>query len=140
MGQKGSITMTQATVYIASGLENFEAAKQAIALFRANGWVVTYDWTTHGKLTPKEHGYPVMATTALAEINAVKAADVLVVLMPGGRGTHTELGVALGNDIPVVMLTTKPIHDSAIFYHHPLVTPVGSLDDTLAIAEELTCD
>ena len=39
-------------------------------------------------------------------------ADFICVLLPGGRGTHVELGVALGHEIPVMLWA--PVEDALL--------------------------
>ena len=73
-------------------------------------------------------------TPALAEIAAVEEADVLIVLLPGGYGTHVEIGVALALGKPVILHApdqeTLDTPYPCIFHYHPLVTllPPGVLD------------
>jgi len=58
-----------------------DRSKQAIALLEAlksKGWERTLDWAEQNA------GSERYAETALAEIEAVREADVLVVLLPGG--------------------------------------------------------
>ena len=54
----------------------------------------------------KDTGPDGYADTALAEIAAVREADVLVVLLPGGYGTHVEIGAALALGKPVILHAT----------------------------------
>jgi nucleoside 2-deoxyribosyltransferase len=55
-------------------------------------------WTDQDDATPD--GY---AKIALAELAGVREADVLIVLLPGGYGTHVEIGAALGLGKPVIL-------------------------------------
>jgi nucleoside 2-deoxyribosyltransferase len=43
------------------------------------------------------------ATIALAELAGIREADVLLVLLPGGCGTHVEIGAALALGKPVII-------------------------------------
>lgn len=65
------------------------------------------------------------AEIAESEIGGIKSADVVIVLMPGGYGTHVELGAALSLGKPVVMhVTDRALLDEpypCVFHHHPLV-------------------
>ena len=82
-----------------------------------------------------------MYTMATREIDAVKAADFVVVLLPGGRGTHTELGAALALDKPVFLVAPHPqqLLDSQglpnPFYYHPLVQVVSRVENIPAKIE-----
>jgi|GEM_PF-744125 len=85
--------------YIASRLENAEQVRCLAKILKMWGWEHTYDWTTHGSVQDK--GETVIREVAHKEIQGVKNADIVIVLLPGGRGTHTELGAAIALDKPV---------------------------------------
>ncbi len=115
--------------YIASGLENWQKVRELKAILDARGWEHTYDWTAHGPVWTE--GAKRMREVAAAEIKGVILAEVVIVLLPGGRGTHTELGVAIANVYPqlddrVVIYSEDPSvfeisPKTCAFYHHPLV-------------------
>lgn len=119
------------TTYIATGIPRV-ADQQALAASLAElGVELTFDWTRHGTLAgnPRDE-------VAVTEIKAVMAADFLVVLLPGGRGTHAELGAALASDKTVFLHATDESvllggdTYTCVFYHHPSVHQVfGSMDD-----------
>lgn len=113
--------------YIATGLANHAAHNELRDALSELGHEITYDWTAHGPVW--SHGLEVIQKVALAERDGVEAADVVIALLPGGRGTHVEIGIAIGRRIPVIfhapddsMFGEKP--DTCAFYHAP---------DTLAI-------
>ena len=120
--------MTQ-TFYLASGLENREQASRIIRALERAGLTCTYDWTTHGSL----QAHPQLwHEVAAAELGGVIRADVVVVLLPGGRGTHCELGAAIRGGTPVV-LVGKPEQLEAdgrtcIFYHFAGVVKVPDIE------------
>lgn len=74
-------------VYVATGYENRATARAVMDVLEEYGWVVTYDWTASEGPPSRE--------MADAEAAGVAEADALVVLLPGGRGTHVELGIAV---------------------------------------------
>lgn len=80
--------------YIASKLENAEAVSRVARALKAAGHIHTYDWTVHGSVQDK--GEQRIREVAEAEKQGVLDADVVIVILPGGRGTHAELGIALG--------------------------------------------
>lgn len=79
--------------YIATALENAAQAGEVAALLKAAGHEQTYDWTAHGSV--EERGYPAKQIAAADETGGVRSADVVIVLLPGRRGTNVELGMAL---------------------------------------------
>ncbi len=139
--------------YIASGLENAAAVKELKAVLDGAGWQHTYDWTAHGAVWSE--GAERLSGVAERELHGVMHASVLVVLLPGGRGTHTELGVSLGAWLfglkmeeyyagllgkvvgkRVVIYSSNPKDfeigpEPCAFYHHPLVERFSSMDEMI---------
>ncbi len=79
--------------YIASRLRNFEQVRRLSALLKNAGWVHTYDWTAN--LSSKVTDVETLRDIGEKEFSGVKEADVVIVLTPQGKGTHTELGMAI---------------------------------------------
>jgi nucleoside 2-deoxyribosyltransferase len=105
------------------------------AALEAHGWERTFKWTDKDGEDSAGH-----AAVALAELKGVRDADVLVVLLPGGYGTHVEIGAALALGKPVILhapdrktLETPYI---CVFHYHPGVELLvsESLDVTALIA------
>jgi hypothetical protein len=94
-------------IYVASGLENLGSVKDIMDSLKRSGWTITYDWTQHGSVQGK--GNDVIAEVASAEAMGVRSADLVLVLLPGGKGTHTELGIAVGCGIPVLIHSVDPL-------------------------------
>ena len=123
--------------YIATSFHNKEAHKECRRLFDSMGYELTFDWTVY-PFIPDPY---VMNVVAEKEIDAVKAADFIVVLLPGGRGTHTELGAALALDKPVFIVAPHPqqLLDSqglpAPFYYHSSVQVVSRVENIPAKIE-----
>jgi hypothetical protein len=81
-------------VYIASGLERADEVKALAAALAEHGIGLSYDWTAHGSV--QSEGPERIAEVARAEIEGVATADLVIVWLPGGRGTHAELGIVIG--------------------------------------------
>ncbi len=108
--------------YIASALENAGNAQRIAEYLVYRGWKQTYDWTAHGLITEKSR----LSLTSQKEIQGVMDADVLFLLLPGKRGSHTELGAAIASNTPVVILAMNKddyLRDShtCVFYWHQAV-------------------
>lgn len=121
--------------YIATKLENHAEHNRVRDLLNANGDRITYDWTYHGPVYSS--GLARIAEVASLETHGVLDADYIVVLWPGGRGTHVELGIALGANIPVVFFSDHDAHHEAspetcAFYHHRLVERTRTRDELFA--------
>lgn len=114
--------------YIASRLENIAQVQELRDLLHAAEWECLYDWTIHGSIRGPEAGER-LRRVSVEELGAASDADVVVVLLPGGRGTHVELGAALASHDPtVVVWSPDPDRDfgteqgTCAFYHHPRIT------------------
>ena len=146
--------------YIASGLENAPKVRELKAILDAAGCEHTYDWTVHGSV--QKEGAERIAAVAAAESRGVLEGLTIIVLLPGGRGTHTELGMAIGqaemfdyfaqNFMPmlgvmtsakkegrrIVVFSPDPEKDfgtggtTCAFYHHPLVERFDDMDKMIA--------
>jgi nucleoside 2-deoxyribosyltransferase len=119
--------------YIASKLENFSQAQCLANKLKNAGWTHTYDWTVHGSV--KESGIDSLREVGLSEFNGVKDADILIVLSPQGRGTHTELGMAIAFDKKIYLCHTDNTYfkcddNTSAFYWLPQVNQfIGNIDD-----------
>jgi len=105
---------------------------------KSAGWTHIYDWTVHGSV--KESNVELLKEVAQKEFNGVKDADVVIVLTPGGRGTHTELGMAIAFNKKIYICHIddkyfKCDDNTCAFYWLPHVKQfIGGIDD---IADEL---
>lgn len=90
-------------IYIASRLENHPQVKAVRDALVADGHSITYDWTRHGSV--QGEGEDRLREVAAAERAGVMTADIVIVLLPGGRGTHAELGIANALGIPVILVS-----------------------------------
>lgn len=112
-------------VYIATSLERAAVHNELRDLLAAEDIGVTYDWTVHGSVrdtTPER-----IAEVAELELDGATTADAGVVLLPGGRGTHTELGMTLAMSKRVFLHHETGAgvfelgRETCAFYWHPLV-------------------
>ena len=81
--------------YIATGLSNAERAKTLAGVLTRNGHEFTYNWTEHGDI--RSEGEDRMTEVAFSEVRAVRDAEMFIALLPGGCGTHTEIGIAIAD-------------------------------------------
>lgn len=113
-----------AKFYVASGLANAGPANFFRDALLAEGYAQTYDWTKHGAVAA--YGTERLREVASAELRGVAEADFVLVVLPGGRGTHFEMGAAYATGKPVFLYTPKITHieahpDTCAFYHLPRV-------------------
>ncbi len=86
------------------------------------GHEIVYDWTSHGsvKSTSKER----LREVCLNELKGLSNSDFVAVLLPGGHGTHLELGFSLASGKRVFLHSEDPTlfeigPQTNAFYHHP---------------------
>lgn len=86
--------------YIASKLENAARVHVLAESLKSLGWEQSYDWAKHGCVLGDESA---LRKVADKELRGVAQADIFIALLPGGRGTHTELGIALMSGCSIVL-------------------------------------
>lgn len=120
-------------IYIASSVNNKDIVMKWIEqISREPDLEITYNWATHGKISdPKEQ-----REVSIKEVIGVQQADLLLVLLPGGWGTHVEMGIALGLNKPVFLVSLNDKAEdymdldnkTCTFHEHPNVKKVRRHD------------
>lgn len=84
--------------YVSTAFDNQGQQQELARALQGLGsaWRQTYDWTQNARARDDEAAEEKMAEVTREEIAGILDAELFVVLLPGGRGTHVELGVALG--------------------------------------------
>ncbi|MBG6192453.1 nucleoside 2-deoxyribosyltransferase [Arthrobacter sp. CAN_A212] len=72
------------------------------------------------------------------ERDGVMGADVVVILLPGGKGTHVEFGIAIAQGRRTILHSPDEVinnlETTSTFYHLPELEKChGTLDDLLAM-------
>lgn len=116
--------------YIASSLRNIEQVREVSKRLKNIGYIHTYDWTVNENITTLEE----LRVIGKKEKNAVIGADIVVVLLPAGKGSHIELGIAIGNSKQVYLYSSDKeidnIETTSTFYHLPEIEKCfGTLDE-----------
>lgn len=120
--------------YIATKLENHAEHNRLMAKLSDKGHQITYNWTTHGPVY--KSGIERVIEVSQLEHKGVVMADVVIMLWPGGRGTHVELGMAIALNKKVAIVTDVEDHHGATqetcaFYHHPNVKMFRSVHEMI---------
>lgn len=127
--------------YIASSFANKEIVNLTIKSLNNLGFINTYNWTLNEKADNKLK----LKNIGIEELNAVKDADILIAILPGGKGTHIEMGIAIGFNKPVLIAYFNKelisVDNSATFYHldnvkHILVTEENIVDKLVKTLRE----
>lgn len=139
--------------YIATRLERVEEQKALADALKKLGHQISYDWSAHGSV--QNEGVDRIREVAIAETRGVLDAELVIVLLPGGRGTHTELGIALadserqrerrgssfGSEKRIVIIGEDTGVDgrTCAFYHHPQVDRwFATVDSFLAFMQGIS--
>lgn len=126
--------------YLSTKKDRLDQAASLLGALKASGWKQTFAWTDQDAHSAAEHG-----DIAKAELAGVRDADVLIVLLPGGFGTHVEIGAALALGKPVIIHApdqkTLDTPYKCVFHYHPLVKLLISesldIDDVFASLPKL---
>jgi nucleoside 2-deoxyribosyltransferase len=116
--------------YVASSFRNIDAVNYVTKQLVNKGYVHTYDWTKN----PIARTLEDLKEIGQNEKDAVIESDFIVVLLPGGKGTHIELGIAMGLGKKIFLYSPdgaiNHIETTSTFYHLPEVEKCyGSLDE-----------
>jgi len=118
--------------YIASGFHNKEQVQYISGKLTSRGYIHTYDWTKNERASSFEQ----LKEIGQLEKDAIMDADFIVVLLPAGKGSHIEFGIALGQNKKIYLYSpdveVKDFATTSTFYFLPEVEIViGELDELL---------
>ncbi|WP_323708199.1 nucleoside 2-deoxyribosyltransferase [Mammaliicoccus sciuri] len=86
--------------YVAGSFGNKNVVNKLIKSLEQHGLQNTYNWTLNDKAINKED----LRKIGQSEAGAVKNSDILLAILPGGKGTYTEIGIAIGHNKPILLL------------------------------------
>lgn len=119
--------------YIGSGIKNSKLVNYYSKTLEEKGWTQTYNWTKKisGTKTIEE-----LIEIAKLEKQGIIDADVVIILLPAGRGTHIELGMAIAQNKKIFLCAgTKEefdINNTVNFYQLPeIVKLTGNADENI---------
>ncbi|TWT08015.1 group-specific protein [Planococcus sp. CPCC 101016] len=118
--------------YVASGFLNKKDVQYVSRELIRCGFILTYNWTKNERPTTLAD----LKAIGIKEKHAVLDSDIVVILLPGGKGTHIELGIALAAGKKVFLYSPNgDINDfelTSTFYHLPEVEKViGTVEDLI---------
>ncbi|WP_249866437.1 nucleoside 2-deoxyribosyltransferase [Paenibacillus konkukensis] len=103
--------------YAASSFRNIDAVRTVTKGLKEKGWSLTYDWTQGFKDATIEQ----FKEIGQQEKQAVMDADCLIIMLPAGKGSHIEMGIALGAGKKVYLYApngeTVNLETTSTFYH-----------------------
>src|ERR1700676_1642333 len=86
------------TYYLATAKDRGEELATLVEALKSHGWERRYAWNGEDEGGPAQ-----FSDIAVKKLKGVADADVLIVLLPGGRGTPVEMGAALALGKPVLI-------------------------------------
>lgn len=116
--------------YTASSFQNILDVKYLNQRLVEKGYELSYDWTQNGRASSLAE----LTVIGEEEMKGVRNADFLIVLLPGGKGSHIEMGMAFGLRKRVYLFSSEDrvyeLDSTSTFYHVSLVSIyVGELND-----------
>jgi nucleoside 2-deoxyribosyltransferase len=116
-------------VYVAGKWSGKENINEKIKILEGRGDTITHNWTTVE--IPEYRTKEINRQFADWDIKGVSEAEVLIVDMTDPvyayRGTWCEIGVALGQGIPVWLISSTP--STNVFYHSTGIKHFASWKD-----------
>lgn len=118
--------------YVASSFTNIDSVRRVSEILKKRGLIHSYDWTQNDRASTVQQ----LVQFGLYEKHAVIESDILIVLLPAGKGSHVELGIALGHGKKVFLYSPTDeviqFDKTSTFYHLPEVEIViGTIDDLI---------
>lgn len=115
--------------YVASSFKNVENVRYISQELKNHGFVQTYDWTVYGRTSELAD----LERIGSLEKRAVMDSDIVIILLPAGKGSHIEMGMALAAGRKVFLYSPDDaVYDiglTSTFYHLPEVEIIaGSLE------------
>lgn len=122
--------------YIASSFKNIDKVRYVSKMLKEKGFIHTYDWTLNENVSTLEE----LKLIGHKETNAVLEADFVVVLLPAGKGSHIELGIAIGNRKKIYLCSSSNevdnLETTSTFYQLPEINKcIGTLEELVYIID-----
>jgi len=111
-------------IYIASTLSNMPRVQRLRDALKPHGVGLTYDWTEHNSGTPYIPDSQPLHKRSVAEkeLIGVYTAKAILVVLPGGGGTHFEFSAAFVWKKPIVLLVDEaPAYTPSFHYLEDVV-------------------
>ena len=103
--------------YVGSSFSNIEEVRFMCNELIALGHTHTYDWTQNERAASID----ALRSIGEEEVSGIQSADCVVILLPGGKGAHVELGIAIGTNKHVFLYDLGDqmmnMEETRTFYH-----------------------
>lgn len=120
--------------YIGSGMKNCELVNYYAKELKRNGLNQTYNWVEN---INEDVSIEDMTSYAKLESQGIIDSDVVIILLPAGRGAHIELGMAIALNKKIFLCSETneefSIENTVAFYGLPnIVKLIGTADDNIS--------
>lgn len=118
--------------YIASSFQNQEMVRYVSQKLISKGFTHTYDWTMNQRAVEPES----LKAIGEQEKNAVCSSDIFILLLPAGKSSHVELGMALGTGKQVYIYSQEkldPATASTFYYVNGVNRITGDIDRFISL-------
>jgi len=116
------------TIYVGGSSQDLLRVKAVMTTLRIHGHKITHNWTTRFDEPTKDY-----VSFALEDIEGIRRAQKVLLIFQQPleyRGTHSELGMAIILDKPILILGKEA--DKNIFSRLPQVTIYYNLNDVIS--------
>jgi len=122
--------------YIGSKLSNKKNVTELANYLLAKGLQVTYDWTS---IDIRNDNVDKIKPIVHLQIAGIGEADVVIIMLPGGRGTHVELGIAIGLKKPIILCCddANSYFDSAYYSYNHIIKSTCEFDSVYELIKTI---
>ena len=125
-------------VFITGSWDETQKIKQAIEHFE-NFCEVIHDWTYHeDPILLKNVNY--LKSQNIVNVDAIEHSDYLIVIMDTPNidysSTWTEIGIAIHNEIRIIMYNPSGLFSNNMYFHHPLIKNFDNMDKIINYLKE----
>lgn len=123
--------------YIGSGFKNVELVNEFSKKLQNYGWEHTYNWAENIK---ENETIEDLIEYSKLEQKGIEEADAVIIILPAGRGTHIELGMAIALNKKIYLYSSQKeefdIENTVNFYQLPNINRI--IGDTDYAIREIT--
>ena len=118
--------------YVASSFKNIDTVRYVSNELINRGYIQTYDWTQNNRASSVKE----LKELGQQERNAVLESDFIIVLLPAGKGSHIEFGIALGQGKRIYLYSqndeVNKFETTSTFYHLSEVEKcIGTIEELI---------
>lgn len=118
--------------YIGSGFKNVDIVKKVSEELKKQGWIRTCSWEDIEVGTETRED---LIRYSKLEMDAIEKSDIVIIILPAGRGTHVELGYSLAKGKRIILYASDQeefsLENTVNFYEVPQIEKFVGSDDEL---------